>query len=151
MANNRDFKTIAKARLKTVKILISANDWEGAAYMMGYVLECALKAAICKRLNLVTYPENTRNDKVDGYFMTHKFDQLLIPSGLTDLFSATGNRDEFRSWSDFTKEYPGEWPAMRYNPSRLSQFDEIKVKALYNCLTVTPHGIITVMNRKRRW
>jgi hypothetical protein len=151
MAGNKDFKIITKARLKTAKILIDASDWEGSAYMLGYVLECALKASICKTLHLTNYPENTRNDKVDGYFMTHKFDQLLIPSGLEDLFSPRGPIDVFQNWSDFTKEYQGDWPSMRYDKQRLSQFDEIKVKKLYNYLTERPSGIITILNKKKRW
>jgi len=45
MANCAELRKIAKARLKSVETLMAVNDWHGAAYMLGYVLECALKAA----------------------------------------------------------------------------------------------------------
>lgn len=151
MAGLVDFKEISQARLKTVAILLDARDWDGASYMMGYVLECALKAVICKTLHLVSYPENTRNDKIDGYFMTHKFDQLLIPSGMEDVFSTRGKPDAFRSWSDFTKEYPGDWPGMRYDRQRLKQFDEAKVRKLYNDLVGEPDGILATIEKEKRW
>jgi len=151
MSNLEDFKSISNLRLKTAKILIDGKDWDGAAYMLGYCLECALKAVICKTLHLVAYPENTRNDKVDSYFMTHKFDQLLTPSGMEDLFSARGQKDVFIGWSEFTQEYPGDWPAMRYDRQRLKQFDELKVKKLYNNLVKKKCGVITVINKEKRW
>ena len=136
--------------MKTVQILLDGRDWDSAAYMMGYALECALKATVCKTLNLIRYPENTRNDKVDNYFMTHKFDQLLTPSGMEDIFSSRGKKDVFRNWSEFTQEYPGDWPAMRYDRQRQKQFDEAKVKKLYNNLVErTSHGILTVINKEK--
>jgi len=151
MANCNDLKRIAKARLKTAKILIEAKDWDGAAYNLGYVLECALKAVICKTLNLVNYPEYTKNDRTDSYFMTHKFDQLLIASGMEYIFSPRGPIDAFRNWSDFTKEYQGDWPAMRYDRQRLSQFNETKVKTLYTNLTEPNIGILAIISKKRKW
>lgn len=151
MADSKDFKSISKTRLRTVQILIDGKDWDGAAYMMGYVLECSLKAVICKTLHLVSYPENTRDNKIDSYFMTHKFDQLLTPSGMEDLFSGRGEKDVFRNWSEFTQEYQGDWVRMRYDPARLKQFDEIKVKKLYNNLTEEPSGILAVIETKKRW
>ena len=119
--------------------------------MLGYVLECALKAAVCKTLNLLNYPEYTKNQKTDEYFMTHKFDQLLIASGLEYLFSTRGSVDAFQYWSDFTKEYPGDWPAMRYDRSRQKQFDEVKVKKLYTILREDSKGILSIIEQEKKW
>lgn len=143
-------REITKARLKTAKILLKAKDWDGSVYMMGYVLECALKAAACKALHLATYPENTKNDKIDIYFMTHRFDQLLIVSGLEEIFSLKrGVVEESMNWSDFTINYPGDWPKMRYEPNLI--WDEIKTRKLYNNLTDYKSGILTVIKRRRKW
>lgn len=151
MANLKDLKSVSQLRIKTVELLIGGKDWDSAAYMMGYTLECALKAVICKTLHLISYPENTRKNIVDSYFMTHKFDQLLTPSGMEDIFSSRGHKDLFRNWSEFTKEYPDDWPAMRYDRQRQKQFDEAKVKKLYNNLTEKPRGILTIINSQKRW
>jgi hypothetical protein len=151
MANSLELKEIALARLKTADILVQAKDWDGAGYMMAHVLECALKAVICKTLNLLEYPEYTKNEKTDGYFMTHKFDQLLIASGMQHIFSPRGPILAFQYWSDFTKEYPGDWPAMRYDRQRQNQFDEVTVKRLYNILREPDEGIIDIITKENKW
>jgi hypothetical protein len=151
MANCEELKEIANARLKTAEILIEAGDWDGAGYMLGHVLECALKAVVCKTLNLLEYPEYTKNDKTDGYFMTHKYDQLLIASGLEYIFSPRGTDEAFRYWSDFTKEYPGDWPTMRYSRERQKQFDEAKVRKLYTLLMGEGKGIIDIIEQEKKW
>lgn len=149
MANNRELRGISKKRLKTVQILINAGDWDGAAYMMGYALECALKAVTCKTLHLVSYPENTRNDKIDNYFMTHRFDQLLVVSGMEDIFSSRGPAESWRNWSEFTAEYQGSWTEMRYD--RDIVWDEAKIRKLYNNLKDPNYGIITEITRRHKW
>ena len=149
MAGHKDLKEIAKKRLNAVKILINANDWETAAYLMGLTLECALKAATCKTLKLQSYPANTRKKEIDSYFMTHKFDQLLVVSGLSEVFSLNGEPDEFKNWSEFTIEYPGDWPSMRYDQSKI--WDESKVKRLYDNLIDPQHGVIAAMKRNKKW
>lgn len=148
MANCDDLKRISEARLKTAEILINAQDWEGAAYMMGYVLECALKAVVCKTLHLQSYPDKA--DDISKFFKTHKFDPLLILSGLQDTFNTGAPIAVWQSWSEFTGEYPGDWPAMRYNAPGLT-WNEVKVKKMYTNLIDPVHGIITQIKLKRRW
>ncbi len=72
MADSNQLRKISQARLLSAETLISAKDWYGATYMMGYVLECALKAATCKTLHLGSYPSGTQNKKIDGYFEYQK-------------------------------------------------------------------------------
>ena len=62
MANHRELKEIAKSRLKAARMLIDKNDYDGAFYLMGHVVELSLKSAICKRLNFPTYPDNRSDD-----------------------------------------------------------------------------------------
>lgn len=143
MPKKSDFKKNTLVRLKTVKILIKGEDWDAAAYMMGYTLECALKAATCKTLNLEKYPDKTGADKVDNFFKTHNFDRLLVVSGLTDLFSF--NQAAFNDWSNFTKDFPGEWTEMRYNAP--GKWDQVKVLSVYNSL----ESIIRIIKKGRRW
>lgn len=148
MSAANKLRDISKARLKSASILITAEDYDGGAYMLGYALECALKAAVCKSLRISSYPSDT---KKHGHFLTHNFDQLLVFSGLSDVFSLSGDIQGFQNWSDFTGMYPGEWPSMRYNKDNLDRFDEKKVKDLYENLTEKPSGVITLISKKRRW
>lgn len=149
MANCTDLKKIAQARLRSARTLMKADDWHGAAYMLGYVLECALKAVTCKTLNLVTYPDNTKNDKINSYFMTHRFEQLLIVSGLEGIFSSRGPQKAWQNWSDFTLEYPGDWPSMRYELKTI--WNETKVIKLYENLMEQTSGILTIIKRRGKW
>lgn len=154
MPNNNDFKELAEQHLKTAEILMKARDWSGAAYMLGYVLEFALKAASCKALNFVVYPDSysgSGSEKVYSFFKAHNFDQLLIVSGLSDLFDTRGSKDAQRNWSDFTGPFLGDWTSMRYNKERRKQFDEDIVRDLHDNLTNKADGILAVIDNNKRW
>lgn len=131
-------KNITEARWKTVEILIESNDFGVAVYMMGHILECALKAAACKSLHLKGYPPSGK--KIEPLFKSHVFDLLLIISGLADIFGPDGLF--YNNWSTFTQYYIGDWNNIRYE---LGSWDEIKTKALYTELR-------TIINEiKKRW
>lgn len=149
MANGKELREISKGRLRSAKILMDCKDWHGAAYMLAYALECALKAATCKTLNLIVYPENTKSKHINSYFMTHRFEQLLVVSGLEHIFSPRGTADAWQNWSDFTLAYPADWPAIRYDLSM--NWDEVKVKKLYSNLTDASHGIVTIIKERKKW
>jgi HEPN domain-containing protein len=58
MAKNRsDFQEIAELRLRESKALLAAGFPDGAYYMAGYAVECALKACIAKRTREHDFPE----------------------------------------------------------------------------------------------
>jgi len=118
---------------------------------MGHVLETSLKAAACKTLHLIDYPEMTDNKKVNAMFMTHNFDQLLVISGLSDLFTVSGPLAISKNWSHFVQEYPGEWIRMRYDPTIFVRFDKIKVEGLYHSLYGSPDSIIKTLGKRKRW
>ncbi|CAG1020046.1 hypothetical protein DOJK_00037 [Patescibacteria group bacterium] len=146
MPDRDSFKKSCNAHLKSAKILMRAEDWEAAAYMLGHALECALKALICNKLQLSSYPEKK-------HFKTHEFVELKVLAGLNKIFSPSGNADEFNSWSAFISEYPDNWVSMRYQiPSSSTAprvWDETKVKSLYNNLTDPQTGVLRVI--KKRW
>jgi hypothetical protein len=144
MSNCSDLRLITKKRLSTTEILIKAEEWECAVYIMGYVLECGLKAVICKKLNLFEYPDKEK-DPISSFFKTHQFDRLLVLSGLRYIFSDKGPIDAYRNWSEFTIEYIGDWTSMRYSTR---QWDEQKVKNLYTNLTDPNSGILTILKKK---
>ena len=58
MATPDQLKKITETRIQTFNNLMLAEDWFWAAYTMAMTLECALKAMICKTLDLQTYPQN---------------------------------------------------------------------------------------------
>lgn len=46
--NRKDLQELSKLRLKEAKLLIDNNSFDGAYYLCGYSVECALKAWIRK-------------------------------------------------------------------------------------------------------
>lgn len=105
----KDLKIIAEMRLDDAKALYHADRYDGAVYLCGYVLEIALKARICKLLNLTEYP---CEGKFKQTYATHDFSVLLKLSGLEKeiLLSKTKTPYLFISWSLVTNWYP----EMRY-------------------------------------
>ncbi len=150
MANRDSFKQVARARIRTLNILMKEEDWEGAAYIMGHVLECALKALICRTLRLESYPTEKDQPKIAALFLNHEFQALLKISGMENVFSDRGPKAIWQNWSDFTIEFPGNWTLMRYEPNKAPRnWDDLKVKGLYTNLMGKPNGIVTQI--KRRW
>src|SRR4051812_17599161 len=46
-----DFQALADKRVREAEILLNAGEPDGAYYLAGYAVECALKACIIKRMN----------------------------------------------------------------------------------------------------
>ncbi|MCP5119377.1 MAG: HEPN domain-containing protein, partial [bacterium] len=46
--NRTDFQNLALERLDDAKVLLDGGRYNGAYYLSGYVVECALKACIAK-------------------------------------------------------------------------------------------------------
>jgi HEPN domain-containing protein len=81
MAMNRnDFQQLSELRLKEAKALLAAGFPEGAYYLAGYAVECALKACIARKTQEFDFPEKKRvNDS-----HTHDLGKLLVLAGLSE-------------------------------------------------------------------
>ena len=105
MAKNRsDFQRLAELRLNEADALLTAGFQEGAYYLAGYAVECALKACIARKTREFDFPEKKRvNDS-----HTHDLGKLLALAGLSeDLqleFAANPDLETFwevvRDWSE---------------------------------------------------
>lgn len=150
MASGRDLKRVTRARLRTVRILMDNKDWDMAGYIMGYVLECALKAAVCRTLKQKEYPDNIkRDDKMRNFFQSHDFERLLMISGMSDVFVLKrGSQKVWDNWSQFTFHYQSNWTEIRYKPG---YWNETTIKNLYTRLIEIPHGILNQFIKHKRW
>ena len=147
----KELKKKSLARLKTVAILMKAEDWEMAAYILGYVIEYALKAATCKTLMLEQYPELAimKKDIDIKYFQTHNFEELLLVSGLDPILGVRGESESWRNWSDFTLVYKGNWTAMRYDTAGV--WDKESVESVYTNVMMPANGILSEIKRRKKW
>ncbi len=149
MHTQEQLRELTYKKIKTIQRLIKEEEWEVAAYLMGYALECALKAASCKALRLSSYPPIKSRGEATG-FKTHEFEQLLAVSGLSDLFGSVSSTPAYNNWSSFTINYPGIWTSMRYEDMS-AKFDESTVKELAKNLYDDNESIIGTIKRNRRW
>ena len=78
--NRAGFQQLAELRLQEAKALLAAGFPDGAYYLAGYAVECALKACIARKTREFDFPEKKRvNDS-----HTHDLEKLLILAGLLE-------------------------------------------------------------------
>ena len=76
--NRSDLQGISQLRVEEAKLLLDNGYFAGAYYLLGYAVECALKARIAKRTQRYDFPD--RKMVNDSY--THDLEKLLRVSGL---------------------------------------------------------------------
>lgn len=69
----RDLRGLALIRLKEAKVLLRNGYYDGAYYLSGYCIECALKACIAKRTCRYEFPDK----KTANASHTHRLEDLL--------------------------------------------------------------------------
>jgi HEPN domain-containing protein len=77
--NRRDFQALSRLRLAEAKALLDAGFYDGAYYLSGYAVECALKACIARQTRQHDFPP-TVADVRDMY--THDLGRLVRLAGL---------------------------------------------------------------------
>jgi HEPN domain-containing protein len=76
--NRTDFQVISELRVEEAKALLDRGLYSGAYYLLGYAVECGLKACIAKKTRKYDFPDKKIVDKS----WTHELHQLLKHSGL---------------------------------------------------------------------
>jgi hypothetical protein len=95
MATRQQLKDLAAVRLREAEVLFGAALYDGSAYLCGYVVELALKARICRVLDITDYPDSGKLKPVYG---VHDLDQLLLLAGLRRKLDPS-NKPLFDNWS----------------------------------------------------
>lgn len=117
-------KDLTDLRRREAQALLAAGLFDGACYLCGYILELALKAAVCKNLKLAEYPPI----KLAKTFKTHALDELLLLAGLQQAFEDEGNRnhDFAANWTLVSSFGPDD----RYSSGRTLQDAERLLEAV---------------------
>lgn len=105
--NRVDFQEIAEIRIRESKALLAAGLPDGAYYLAGYTIECALKACIAKRTREHDFPEK----KLVNDSHTHDLGKLLQLAELqVDLETAMqvnpamkASLDAVQDWSETSR------------------------------------------------
>ncbi len=133
----RDFKALADLRAEEARVLLAKGKHQGAYYLAGYAVECALKACIAKKTKRFEFPP--KHDYVRKLY-THGLNELLNLTGLEaqlkrDMNANKAFRDNWLTVKDWTEE-------SRYAVSRLP------AKDMYNAVTGA-NGVLPWI--KLRW
>jgi hypothetical protein len=76
--NRREFQEISNLRRKEASVLLKAKHFAGAYYLIGYSIECALKACIAKQTKKYDFPDKQIATKAHS----HNLEQLIKLAGL---------------------------------------------------------------------
>ncbi|WP_420238862.1 hypothetical protein ACOBR2_04500 [Telmatobacter bradus] len=82
--NRLDFQNLSNLRLREAKTLLEQGLDDGAYYLAGYAVECALKACIARQTQEHDFPD--KKLVVDNH--THKLNDLLRLAQLSDILAA---------------------------------------------------------------
>lgn len=100
--NRTDFQEITEVRLQESKALLAAGYPDGAYYLAGYAVECALKACIAKRTREHDFPEK----KLVNDSHTHDLGKLLALAELrVDLETAMQANPALKSSLDAAQDW----------------------------------------------
>jgi HEPN domain-containing protein len=92
--NRSEFQGLADLRLKEAKALLAAGFPEGAYYLAGYAVECALKACIARKTREFDFPEKKRVNESH----THDLGKLLVLAGLSEDLQLEFAADAAMEW-----------------------------------------------------
>ena len=137
MPNGSEFQQLAAMRLEEAQALSAAGKHTGCVYLCGYVVELALKACICKTLDVDEYPEKL------SVFKTHDIASLVLLAGLRKKLKTKQQASErfSRGWRAAT-----QWkPELRYT---LSGFTAGQAQELLNALTHSEDGVLTWLTQQ---
>jgi HEPN domain-containing protein len=139
MATPNELKQLAKLRLREAEALFDAGCYDGCAYLCGYVVELALKAAICATLGVDEYPD--RGSRLKEAFRTHDFDDLKLLAGMEQAFTA--NASLLANWSVASK-----WkPERRYEPE--GSYNQAAAREILDAVRDNTDGVLACISL--RW
>jgi hypothetical protein len=136
--NRGDFQTIADIRIAEAQSLLAAGFFDGAYYLAGYSVECALKACIARLTNQHDFPDKEFAQEC----YTHAIERLVKAAGLTAQRNADAppGSDLSDNWSTVK-----DWK----ESSRYEGNTELKAKALIEAITHATNGVLPWI--KARW
>lgn len=76
--NRRQFQALSRLRLREANALLDTAHYPGAYYLLGYAVECAVKACVAKKVKLHDFPDR----KIANEAFTHDLEKLLRVAGL---------------------------------------------------------------------
>jgi HEPN domain-containing protein len=129
--DRRDLRALSRVRLSEAKALLKAELSDGAYYLAGYAVECALKACIAKETQRYEFPEKKR---VDASY-THSLKELVRVAELRDGLQEAAEADpRLREYWDVVESWSEQ--------SRYGRNSKERARALIEAISDRNHGVI---------
>jgi hypothetical protein len=128
-------RELAELRVDDATALLSVGRWEGAYYLAGYAIECALRACIAKLTNQDDFPDKKSSD-----YYIHELFPLLNHAGLTGQLDADSKAEPQLgiNW-DIVVAWHEQYRYLR--PT------EIEARDLVTAVTDSTHGVLQWIKR----
>jgi hypothetical protein len=137
--NRGDLQKIALMRVEEARILLAKKHFDGAYYLLGYAVECALKSRIAKQIKKYDFPD--KNVITDAY--THNLENLLNQTGLKSKLTKEAKKNQAL---DLNWAIVKDWSeAYRYKHGMA----ERKARDIFNAVTADKVGILPWL--KKYW
>ena len=131
--NRNDLQALADLRVDDALMLVGAGRFSAAYYLLGYAVECALKACVTKQIKQYDFPD--KQLVLDSY--THNLENLLRISGVKPQFDMRIKAD---------KSFEVNWTTVK-DWTEAARYDnnvpENKARDLLNAVTDPQSGILT--------
>ena len=138
--NRDDFMRLTDLRIKEAQVLCDNNCYEGAYYLAGYAVECALKACIAKKTQQYDFPPSVKTIR---NMYTHALETLIEESGLKqDRMDEEKKNPEFATNWAIVKDWSEE---KRYN----TEVDKKTAGDLLHAITDQDCGVMEWL--KKLW
>jgi HEPN domain-containing protein len=130
--DRRDLQELSKVRLKEAKALLEVGFYDGAYYLAGYAVECALKACIAKDTRRHQFPDKKKVDQ--------SYSHVLL-----ELITAAGLKDEHLARKKGDPDFETNWDIVNFwsEQSRYRKNSQESAQAIVAAIGNRRHGVIT--------
>ena len=129
--NRLDFIELAELRIQEARVLLDNERPEGAYYLCGYAVECALKACIAKQTKEYDFPDK----KIVDASYSHDLEKLVRVGGLEpNLENQIDSDSTFNTHWRIVKDWSEQ--------SRYERHSSEQAHSLYTAVTSKDHGIL---------
>jgi hypothetical protein len=130
--HRNDLRRLSRLRISEARLLLRAGAAQGAYYLAGYAVECALKACIARQFQQHDLPDRALVNDV----YTHDLDRLL---GLADLRRALKQESAAYPLLQTNWDVVKDWKeTARYNATITAK----EAQDLYSACTARRYGVL---------
>jgi HEPN domain-containing protein len=131
-----DFQELAEIRLRDARTLLRAKCYDGAYYLAGYAIECALKACVARRIKRYEFPDRD-------------FVRKAYTHDLTDLARLAGIETRFKQEEKKNPDLEISWNVARgwTEQSRYQRHDRQITEKMVDAVSHPRHGVLQCLRK----